>query len=181
MEPVSDPRLLAFAFFFASFAFLANFAGALPLSAVTVALDCPLPQIGQNTTNVSAFLYADGQPYANASLELEYAINGSEFITFPLSVDPATGKHDFIIDTRKGGDYLVRANSNNSVSNNCTLLIFEEKSMAVPEMPELLLLLAAAAAFVWAGRPGRQAWRPSGAGRAGTAFGKMKSGKAKRG
>lgn len=104
-------------------------------------LDCPLPQLGQNLTRASAFLYLNGTPAADPSMVLAYDLNESYgFDAYPVLVNPATGRHDFIIDTRYGGTYLLEAESGNWTSNACSLDVFEQESNPIPELSEWLIL-----------------------------------------
>ncbi len=110
-------------------------------------LDCPLPQLGQNTTRASAFLYINGTPSVNATMALEFDLNESyAFETYPVSTDPSSGRHDFVIDTRFGGTYELQAVSGNYSSNECRLDVFEEQANKVPDLHEGLILLVFAAA-----------------------------------
>ncbi len=124
----------------------------LPAS-VRFILDCPLPQLGQNLTRASAFLYLNGTPAADPSMVLAYDLNESYgFDAYPVLVNPATGRHDFIIDTRFGGTYHLQAESGNWTSNACSLDVFEQESNPIPELSEWLILAVFLAAGLIATR-----------------------------
>lgn len=110
-------------------------------------LDCPLPQLGQNLTRASAFLYVNGTPFANSTMALQYELNQTyAFQTGPVLTNPATGQHNFIIDTRYGGTYRLIAASDAWNSNECRLDVFEQESTPIPELSDWAILVVFLAA-----------------------------------
>lgn len=115
-------------------------------------LDCPLPQIGVNTTRASVFYFSGGRPLANDSMELVYRFEGGTFALAPSAVYPATGEHVFVVNVRTLGNYSLQANANGSFSNACAFSVLQEDASAIPELPELLMVFVALLAFAWTRR-----------------------------
>lgn len=118
--------------------------------AVRFLLDCPLPELGQNLTKASAFLYVNGTPATNQTMALEYTLNSTfAFETQPIFVDPETGRHDFILDTRYDGRYRIAAQSGNLTSNDCRVDVFQTQSTQLPDIhPGILVLVFLSAAVL---------------------------------
>ncbi|MBI4361390.1 hypothetical protein HY572_06495 [Candidatus Micrarchaeota archaeon] len=118
-----------------------------------LSLDCPLPQIGVNTTRASAFYFVNGAPVANESMQLRYQSEGGSVTLSPSVVYPQTGEHVFIVDVRTLGNYSLQAQVNGSTSNPCAFPVLQENASAIPELPELFVVLVALSAFFWTRRP----------------------------
>ncbi len=81
---------------------------------------------------------------------LDYTLNSTvAFETLAVTVDPALGRHNFILDTRFDGRYSITAQSGNLTSNTCHVDVFQQQSTQLPEFhPGFLVLVFLSAAFL---------------------------------